>query len=95
MLRLDRNDIPDLPRPIYEVLVDREGPEAIVAAMVGDETSLPCRVTQLAARSPLEFRLALMAWFEGLPYFGPDKRETWKRVAADCADRFTDHLFSE
>ena len=92
MLRLDRNDLVEIPRPVYELLADWDGADAMVAVMVSDETSLPCKCELFVISAPNEFKVSVEHWLVSLPYFDRDDT-TWGRVARACAERFTGHIF--
>ena len=92
MLRLDRNDLGDIPRPVYELIVERDGPDARVSVMVSNDTPLACRIELFSIGEPSDFSAAVERWLRGLPYFEPD-HAVWQQVARTCASRFTAHIF--
>lgn len=92
MLRLDRNEIADIPRPVYELFVDWDGPDAVVGVMVGMGASLPCCVELFRTTDSVEFRDEVTRWLIQLPYFESGDR-MWASVAGHCAYRFADHIF--
>lgn len=92
MLRLDRHDLASIPRPVYELIVERDGSDARVSVMVSNVTPLPCRMELFSVDEPNDFRAAVERWLRGLPYFEPDDA-VWHQVARVCASRFADCLF--
>lgn len=92
MLRLDRLDLVDIPRPVYELIVERDGPDARISVMVSNDTPHPCRMELFSINEPSDFRAAVERWLRGLPYFEPD-HAVWQQIARTCASRFADYLF--
>lgn len=91
MLRLDRHDLLDIPRPVYELIVERDGPDARVSVMVSNDTTLPCRMELFSIDNSSDFRAAVERWLCGLSYFEPE-HAAWQQAARACAGRFADYI---
>lgn len=94
MLRLDRDDIPQIPRPVYELVVSRNGAEAEISLMVGACSTLPCMVTLVDMDCEEAFQAAAVRWLMSAPA-AIRTHAFWPEVAREAGERFTRHLFSD
>lgn len=91
MLRLDRSTLPQIPRPVYELTLNRTGAEAITAVMVGDSPH-PCKWTAIPTNDAEAFATSLSHWLMSLPYFDAGDPD-WADTVRAVVQRFTDHVF--
>jgi hypothetical protein len=85
MLRINRNNLPSLPYPVFEIQAEHTvAGDILISVMAGQGANLRCEVFSLMERAQLE--QGLSHWLRGLPLFEPEFRD-WEIVSTQAATR--------
>ena len=85
MLRIDRNIMPELPRPVFAIQAEHAPVgEIMVSVLAGQNENSRCEEFQLMEKQKLEHFLLL--WLHDVPYFGAG-HAAWERASGRAAIR--------
>lgn len=84
MLRMDRNVLPGLPRPVFAIQAEWVSEEILVSVLAGQGEHIHYDTFPQTEQTPLERHL--LRWLRGLPYFEAG-HGAWESASGEAAVR--------
>lgn len=90
MLRMDRNVLPELPRPVFAIEAEWLSEDILVSVLAGQGEYMYYDTFPQTEQTPLELRL--LRWLRGLPYFEAG-HGAWVSASDEAAVRIAEWAY--